>query len=1708
MSKRFTSFLVVAAAALLLAMPVQAQQVVKKAKASQKVMKVGPVKSVDLKKAKAARMKAESKVEGLAFRGFAAKNSNYLQASLEKVQENKALLEKQMKENFRLLKYGNAASMLNSGKAVVKGHVDVRNINFNASKPSTRRASNRAEAVDDHGIITSPAEGESKFYTRAGKEYFVSNQQLYVGDQEGMTEIVECEDGTIYIKDFISTVNAGTWVRGTKSGNTITIPAKQVVWYGTQYGIYIAKCTYVDDNTGWLEVAGDITLTIDGNTITLNDTDEDNPVAGFWTDDFVFSGYGNYETVFTYDSEYVPPTLVELPEGATVETWYQEQTIISDDGDNDGFTKVAFVGNDVYLSGLFENFPDSWIKGTISGTTVTFSGLQFLGNYGSYAIFATGSNGYTSQNVLQDFQMTYDANAKTLTSVNSLLANAAEDRVYFLEAYEDIVITKDVPEESVATTGANVDELPYSNPLATADEFADFGVIDSNKDGKTWAFDSDGYGTYYIYSSANEANDWLISPAIKLETGKKYSFSIDAACALASYPEKFEVLIGKEAKASALTQTVLEEVTVASVDYVTYENGNISVNETGYYHFGIHATSEANQFRLMVKNFLVQAGADAGSPDAVTDFTVAQVPDKIEVNVSFKAPTKTVAGDDLTELTKIDILRDGNVIKSYDGTTNDNTPTPGAAYNYVDNAADLTVGTHVYQIIPYNTVGMGVKSEEKTVFISATLDVPYTFDFSQNLLDLFTVIDNNNDEKTWKWNESNGAYYGYSTDNAADDYLISLPFNLKAGKKYNVIVAARNTGYEEKFEVKAGKAPTVAGLTETVIPETVVASQDEFTEYEGIFTPAEDGQYYFAIHATSKADQFNLLVSKLAIEFAPEATAPAAITAFTATAGAEGALEVNLAFTAPTKAVDGSDLSGTVDVKIYRDNLLVNTVEDVAVGTAGSWKDINVENGKTYTYYVVAANESGDGLKSEKQSVFVGQDELGDVENIVVTGTTPTTISLSWDAVKGVNGGYVNAANVKYAVVSTRIETVWFWQILVVDEVLGTVTGQTSGTFDYPVDEGEQEYKYFGVVALDADAELPAADDEYEGGYNWALVGTPYTLPFAESFTGGNLAYSVWAVDGSEYTLGIYTGMASDDDCALGMTTVEETGLVRLESGRVNIKGVANPTLLFDVMGLGVTTAKVYAKKDDGNWEAIQNVTVTDEYATVKVPLKNHNGERFIRFAIGTDIVNPAIVVDMDDYGDPVYEYHDMLIVDNIRIVDLYQYDLSVNLTASPKSVVAGKTIDFTATITNEGENAAEGCTIKAYANNEVLYEASQNVVLQPFTSITIPYTHATTVFDKAGDVTVRVEVIYENDLNPANNSTEVIITIKEPTAAGPENVGAEDKGNDGVILTWTAPNIGETQAQEVTEDFENQEVFEPFGLGGITATEHTGAFGDWTLYDGNGIAVYGFQNLQFPNQSEPSAWQVFNPAQLGENIASQFAPHSGEQFLISFCPADQDEAGNDLLPPADHWLISPALTGEAQTVSFYAREITDQYGAETFEVWASSTDKEIASFTKVGDYSTDAVEWTQFTADLPAGTKYFAIRHISKDIFGLLIDDITFKALVGGSSNGDIVAFNIYVDGKLVATVEGDKTTYTVDPASIGAGEHEFSVTAVYADGTESKPASATTTATTAIEQIANDGKPVDVYSLDGKLVRQQTRSLEGLKGVYVINGKKVMMK
>ena len=879
--------------------------------------------------------------------------------------------------------------------------------------------------------------------------------------------------------------------------------------------------------------------------------------------------------------------------------------------------------------------------------------------------------------------------------------------------------------------------------------------------------------------------------------------------------------------------------------------------------------------------------------------------------------------------------------------------------------------------------------------------------------------------------------------------------------------------------MKVGQEATAAGLNQTVIPETVVGTGN-FDDYEGEFTVSANGIYYIAIHAISDADKLNLCVSKLSIEAGAEPTAPAA-TELTATPGAEGALNVDLSFTAPANAVDGSALSGTEDVKIYRDDALVNTLTGVAPGSAQTWTDTNVEDGKTYVYYVVAANESGDGQKSNKVSVFVGQDTPAVVTGFEKTADTPTSLTFAWDEVTGANGGYVNPANAEYGIYKLAIESSIFGNYLVEDGILGTVTGETTGTFDYPVDEGEQDIQYFGASVKIGENET---DPTY--AYTYALVGAPYELPIEEGFTGSTLHY-VW--DSSDNArLGVTDDTSDGDDAALALQATGEAGEVTFFTGKVNLNPAANPTIIFDAKKgtSSVSALTIFVLSPDGTSTDVETVTLTDEYQSFKVsiPSSAKNG-RYNQ--VGFKANFPAV--------------QETVIIDNIKICDLYQYNLSVDLTA-PKTVQAGNKVTVNATVKNIGEEIIESYNLTVKAGDKELFNQDIEEPLAMFESKKFDIDYETTIFDEAGDVTITAKVTPEVDLDETDNTSEAIITIKQSSAAGPENVTAEvEEDGKTVDVAWSAPS---TSTEEATDDVESYDDFDDGGLFDPTAGDNggevsqTGNIGDWTVYDGNnGYWGYGFNGLE-SSLGQPGSWQVFNPSQLTASsgtLDQQYPAHSGNKYFISTCVAEPEGA----IAATDNWLISPELPGIAQTISFYVRELVDSYGAESYEVLASSTDKEIASFSLVEAKTTSAVDWEEVSVDLPAGTKYFAIRHTSTDVWALLLDDITFTT--GG---GEIDHYNIYVDGELVDQTDG--TTFNVEIDE--SGEHTVSVSAVYTNGQESAPVSADPVTTTAIDKVTVDGKPVDIYSIDGKLVRKQATSLEGLRGLYIINDKKVIIK
>ena len=1364
------------------------------------------------------------------------------------------------------------------------------------SKRPLKTPESTGEVVDQDGIIRMPAEGVEKTYVRTGSCYISQSQQVKQTEQSGTITIVECSDGTVYIKDIIAYNPCESWVKGTKEGNTITIPTMQplihigsrganaTIRWGmkTPSGSYVAKADQSEP----------FTFTIEGTSIVQQNTSANFFMGQFYDDDNSFSRYGIFQTVW---NEFIIPT--------------------------------------------------------------------------------------------------------------------------------------------------QIDDLPYTPSFTDLADQESFTIINVNNDGGYWRFNSNGYAEYK-YDWDNPGDDWLITPGIKLEKGKAYRFAIETWASFED--ERMEVKMGTDKTAEAMTTEVVPstDITWRDDDKRILENKFITVNEDGYYHFGLHAISDANKYLLHINNLVVEVSADLNAPAVVEDLTVVPSTTKIAATISFKAPTKNAQGNALTgNLTQIEILRNGEVVKTFENVA------PGTELSYVDADETLTIGSYSYQVIAYNAYGKGLTSDAIEVFISNVAEVPYKADFStREGFDACQVIDANEDNYTWKWTEDgNYAYYEHNDNNAGNDYIVSQPIHLERGKHY-VVTANMNAFDEEqpeRFEVVLGRKAEAGSLTMKLIEPTTITSVYA-ADYSATFTVPVEGNYYIAIHGISDKDMYFLVAHSLSVTKGVEPTAPAAVENFTATAGAQAALEVNIAFTAPTKAANGADLSDNMNVEIYRDDVLVKTLENVAPGSNQTWKDENVGNGKTYTYQLVPTNADGSGEKSEKVEVYVGYDVPANVENVAAKDQL-SSIHFSWNSVgtTGPNGGYVDPAQVTYKAWTLGYEDFMGMQIPVLDQLLGEVTAATSLDAPFNTLEGDQGYSFFAIQPTN----ITGAGLET---YTSVLTGAPYELPFFESFTDNNLHY-FWEAENAAL---LTSTDASDGDGSAVEILAKKMGGVYFESGKISIKDIVNPTLLFDAKGSGVRALTVYVAKDGGDYELLETAQLTGEYGTFQMPLGGvQDAEQFIRIKFKGMYMTPY---ELDASGNLVSKGN-YVTLDAVRVTDLYEHDLEVSVDA-PATLTLGNNAKVKVTVKNNAANAASNFTVKLTAGDKELLNKTVDNELQAFASFDYEAVYATTVFDEAGDITLKAEVSYENDLNDENNSFVATLTLKDPVVTSPTYLVAQQADDNTVNLAWDTP--ASVALAPITEDFEN-------GLGGFTTVDSDGDGYDWTHHENEDTGKF----------------------QTTSGICSVFS----ESF---------SNDGKGALTP-DNWLITPKakLDGE---FSFWACGQDKNYAAENFGVFVSTGDAaDVNNYVPVSpEYTTTGV-MTKYTVDLSAfegQTGYIAIRHFNvTDQFCLVVDDVTYTP-----ANLTPASYNIYVD----AAKFGDTTETTAELKNLAVGNHVFAVTAVFPNGMESKPVTATLEVMTAINEIVNSGKSFTIYSVDGKLINRQATNLNGLKGAYIINNKKVVLK
>lgn len=195
-----------------------------------------------------------------------------------------------------------------------------------------------------------------------------------------------------------------------------------------------------------------------------------------------------------------------------------------------------------------------------------------------------------------------------------------------------------------------------------------------------------------------------------------------------------------------------------------------------------------------------------------------------------------------------------------------------------------------------------------------------------------------------------------------------------------------------------------------------------------------------------------------------------------------------------------------------------------------------------------------------------------------------------------------------------------------------------------------------------------------------------------------------------------------------------------------------------------------------------------------------------------------------------------------------------------------------------------------------------------------------------------------------------------------------------------------------------------------------------WTVVDNDGALYnYTIENYSFLNEGEIPSFIVFNPSSTTPVLTGATAQaYSGTKYMAAFASYNLNDTGTAAVPVAQSdWLISPQITlgDSGNTISFWAKSYTTQYGNERFRVLVSTTDTDLGSFTAIttGNYvEATSTDWTEFSYTLPADynsqSVYIAIECVSFDSFIFMIDD--FSVTTTGNASVDTAlasSFSVY---------------------------------------------------------------------------------------------------
>lgn len=994
-------------------------------------------------------------------------------------------------------------------------------------------------------------------------------------------------------------------------------------------------------------------------------------------------------------------------------------------------------------------------------------------------------------------------------------------------------------------------------------------------------------------------------------------------------------------------------------------------------------------------------------PGAVENLNFELSDDKI-ATVTWDAPTKSQNGGPVnSENIRYKVIREpNNIIVSESQSETIFTETLSEARH-----------KYYYRVISLLDGQAGDEASSNTI-VSGSMYVPpfcETFDSSEDF-SLYSVIDNNDDGFTW----SHAAFpqnVWCQANIGSDDYLISPAVQLTTTQAYRISFdATGNDSRPTTFEVLLYDSKNIEGNCKK-IGEVLV--NDEIS-YEQVFMVSEIKEYYIAIHALGEYTSSST-IDNLAIDIDAEMTAPGGVTELIVTAGEKGTLTNTISFKTPTTTYSGEQLESIDKVTIYQkgeEPRLVKEFDAPETGEVLTFVDENVQQGNI-TYSIRAYNQYGQG-EEVLSTNYVGLDFPRDIANCKAVMTEEGKASFSWENPGGTgeNGGYINPEDIYYNIYRYDNESSSYIQIASnIDD-----TNYTDMSFTIPEEE-QQTYVNYAITACN--------ETGSSTGYNIGIVlGTPYDMPYKDSFVGAGLDNTPWTIISTSSLTQLWNVVSGkgtpitpyDNDG--GMLQFSNSGTDPEESSimgpRISLKNSKNPVLIF-YMYHGTEaeeedlTLTVKASVDDA-----PNVTIAE--------IEYNNGQfGWRRHAISLAAYKDAQNIEFTFYGYAA-DSSAPLTIDNITVKEYLDNDLAIYSYTAPKRINAGETGTISTTIINEGNLTTEDYKV-------ILYNGDKIVMIQDNTDLDANET-ATFTFDiqpslqEAGEYyDYSINVVMTGDENEDNNSNGSTIYVNGPKYPKVTDLTAAISEDGTVNLNWSEPDTEMPDA--AFDDFESYEAFIIDNIG------------DYTTYDGDGCATLYFNSpVQTPNQWAPLAWQIWNWVDAQFDSWEICSPHSGEQALTTWGAVDNNTGE---WQPNDNWFISPEIKGGSD-LSFWAKEVNVSYGPEYFEVLYSTTTAEPNEFIRLdGEILTTAV-WNEYVYTLPDDTKYFAIRHYTEiDGFVMMIDDLTYTPLYGSTTTMHLNGYNIYRDNELIAkNIKGNSFT----DGRVSKGIHQYRISTVWEEG------------------------------------------------------------